>query len=103
MMVLDESIALLVAAGCAAAGAAVGVWWKRRRSDAASPRQLDRAQTARIEERFDRLETLAETMAVEIERMSEGQRFTTKLLLDRSASPAPSPIVPDPARQPTPH
>jgi hypothetical protein len=44
------------------------------------------------DERLARIETAVETMAVEIERISEGQRFVTRLLAEReksSALPAP--------------
>ena len=39
-------------------------------------------------ERLMRIETAVESMAIEIERISEGQRFTTKLLSERGAAPA---------------
>lgn len=35
--------------------------------------------------RLDRIEHAVEAIAVEVERISEGQRFTTKLLADRAA------------------
>ena len=35
--------------------------------------------------RLERMEAAIETMAIEIERISEGQRFTTKLLSERAA------------------
>lgn len=38
--------------------------------------------SAAIEARLERLETAIEAMTVEIERVTEGQRFTTKLLSD---------------------
>jgi hypothetical protein len=44
----------------------------------AAPKQLES-----IDERLARIEQAVETMAVEIERISEGQRFTTKLLAER--------------------
>jgi hypothetical protein len=61
-------------------------------------RRLDRRETAsapalaKIEERLGRLETGIDAIAVEVERISEGQRFTTKLLAERvSASGASRP------------
>ena len=55
-------------------------------------------------ERMTRLEQAVESIALEVERISEGQRFTTKLLAERaqgepmrSASPA------EPIRRSTPH
>ena len=41
------------------------------------------------DERFDRLEQAVDAIAIEIERMSEAQRFTAKLLSERAAQPAP--------------
>ncbi len=38
---------------------------------------------ARIEQRLERMEQAIDAMAVEMERVSEGQRFTTKLLSER--------------------
>lgn len=37
------------------------------------------------DERLDRLEQAVDAIAVEVERISEGQRFVTKLLTDRRA------------------
>jgi hypothetical protein len=41
--------------------------------------------TARIEEQLSRLEQAVDAVAVEVERISESQRFATKLLADRTA------------------
>ena len=38
------------------------------------------------DERLRRIEQSLEAIAVEVERISEGQRFTTKLLSDRAAA-----------------
>lgn len=37
--------------------------------------------------RLERMEQALDTIAVEVERISEGQRFTTKLLSERTKSP----------------
>ena len=42
------------------------------------------ASLAGIEQRLARIESAIDTMAVEVERISEGQRFTTKLLSERT-------------------
>ena len=42
-------------------------------------------------ERLKRIEATVESMAIEIERISEGQRFTTKLLADRGTANAALP------------
>ena len=38
--------------------------------------------------RLERMEQAIDAIAVEIERVSEGQRFTTKLLSERTGTPA---------------
>jgi hypothetical protein len=38
--------------------------------------------TGNLEERLTRIEQAVDAIAVEVERISEGQRFTTKLLAD---------------------
>jgi hypothetical protein len=38
-----------------------------------------------IEDRLSRLEAGVDAIAIEVERISEGQRFTTKLLSERTA------------------
>jgi hypothetical protein len=42
-----------------------------------------------VEERLARIENAVEAIAVEVERVSESQRFTTKLLAERAADEAP--------------
>ena len=46
----------------------------------------DPKRVERLEERMARLEGTVESMSSEMERLSEGQRFMTKLLSDRAAS-----------------
>lgn len=41
-----------------------------------------------LAERLDRMEQAMDAIAVEVERISEAQRFTTRLLSERSAGPA---------------
>jgi|SRR5690242_1228062 hypothetical protein len=43
------------------------------------------SNNAALESRLARIEEAVDTIAVEIERMGEGQRFVTKLLSERSA------------------
>jgi hypothetical protein len=44
------------------------------------------------EERLERIEHSLDAIALEVERISEGQRFTTKLLSERARSPESSSI-----------
>jgi len=41
-----------------------------------------------VSARLERMEQAIDSIAVEVERISEGQRFTTKLLTDRVPAPA---------------
>jgi hypothetical protein len=56
--------------------------------------------TAITDPRFERLEQAVESIAIEMERVSEGQRFVTKLLIDR-APPVPE-LLPPGQRRGTP-
>ena len=47
-----------------------------------------RPGSAITDARFERIEQAVESIAIEMERVSEGQRFVTKLLIDR-APPLP--------------
>ncbi len=49
------------------------------------------------DERMARIEAAVEAIAIEVERISEGQRFTTKLLSERAALP----VAPGTAAKPT--
>ncbi len=40
--------------------------------------------------RLDRIEQAVDAVAIEVERISEGQRFTTKLLSERAGDAAPT-------------
>jgi hypothetical protein len=101
---LDEPLAAVAATALAVTGAALGAWWQRRRRPPPQrvvPGDIDRQL---MDARFDRLEQLAEQTALEVERVAEGQRFTTKLLAERMAPnvlPAGSPGRP--AEHRTPH
>ena len=57
-----------------------------------------------LADRVERVERLMETMAVEIERLGEGQRFMIKVMSDKPALPAADTSGPrSPGRVITPH
>jgi hypothetical protein len=56
--------------------------WARRLERGSDPPRLPPDLTARME----RMEQGIDSIAIEVERISEGLRFTTKLLADRAAS-----------------
>lgn len=47
----------------------------------------------RVSQRLDRLEQAVDTIAVEVERISEGQRFVTKVLVERPQSSNKPPVA----------
>jgi hypothetical protein len=59
----------------------------RRQDRAALPSTL----TPELERRLDRLESMVETVQVEVERMAEGQRFTTRRLSEGAVLPNAQP------------
>ncbi|TMG80664.1 MAG: hypothetical protein E6H78_18175 [Betaproteobacteria bacterium] len=61
--------------------------WKRASNGGSRPR-LDSDQ---IQRRLDQLQQTVEAMSIEVERISEGQRFVTKLLSDKAAAIASIP------------
>ena len=46
------------------------------------------ARLSEIADRMAKLDNAVDSMAVEVERISEGQRFVTKVLAERGATPA---------------
>lgn len=80
-----------VASVCWSAAFAWAKWLHYRRNQDTSPHELT--------QRLERIEQAIDTVAVEVERLGEGQRFTVKLL--RGASNEPN--DPGPYRANTPH
>ena len=46
-------------------------------------RELPESSLARLEERLERMEQAIDAMATEVERVADGQRFTSRLLAER--------------------
>jgi predicted TPR repeat methyltransferase len=67
--------------------------WIKYRAKRISGTNVD-ARLMEIAERIAKLDNAVDSMAIEVERISEGQRFVTKLLADRGTTPA----LPDAAR-----
>ncbi len=61
----------------------VRLWVSRSRSTQAPPAQLEP-----VMDRLLRIEQTLDSVAIEVERISEAQRFTTKLLSDREKTSA---------------
>ena len=62
----------------------VSAWAKKLENESKRP-----ALPAEIANRLERMEQSIDAIAVEVERISEGQRFTTKLLADSTNTPLP--------------
>lgn len=67
--------------------------WARRmdRKGQATPVPAD------LSPRLDRIEQAVDAVAIEVERVSEGQRFTTKVLAELRSLPSPKPLEAWPA------
>lgn len=72
-------VIIVVAIVSGAFVSALKIWVNRGHRNALPPRALEQ-----IEARLTRMEQAIDSVAVEVERISEGQRFTTKLLAERS-------------------
>ena len=70
------TIAIVTVGSYASIKATNRIWGKDKH---ATPRELDD-----LRERLEQLQQSMDSVAVEVERISEGQRFTTRLLAERS-------------------
>ena len=73
-------ITVFVCLAVTAIGVPIARAYARRLDREPSRREIPPDVTARLE----RMEQALDSIAIEVERISEGQRFTTKLLADRS-------------------
>jgi hypothetical protein len=71
----------------------IRAWARRIEQGGRADPALDDEARARLE----RMEAAIEGMALEVERIAEGQRFTTKLLAERGAMAAAAPVAAAPA------
>ena len=77
-------ITLFVMAGLTAIGVPIARAYARRIDREAGQPKVQPELAARLE----RMEQALDAIAIEVERISEGQRFTTKLLSERKETPA---------------
>lgn len=66
----------------------VRAWSRRIEGRGKSPAAL----SPDVAERLERIERAVESIAIEVERISEGQRFVTKVLADRGEIPKLPPV-----------
>ena len=76
-------------------------WLARPRQD---PQIASEDHVYRLEQRLASIEHAVQAIAIEVERMGEGQRFTARLLADRFPPDAAAPrLAPEHRRADTPH
>ena len=88
-MILDDVLTFVgVVIGISCVTKIIVVWLQRRRPNTDGLEDLT--------QRLARIEQIVDTTAVEVERISEGQRFTSRLLAERRpvAGESPRPITP---------
>lgn len=85
-------IAFFVMCGVVAIGVPLARAFARRMDR----RSMGATVPPEVMQRLEHMEQAIDSIAVEVERISEGQRFTTRLLSERAGTPAAEP----PARQP---
>ena len=97
-----------VASGFALVAGVLGAWLGARFGTrrvveevlSALPTETNQLLTS---QQLSRLSNAVDAMSIEIERLSEGQRYAAKLLTERSAKPFPSAQVDRPPGVITPH
>ena len=82
------AIAFFVMIVLVAIGMPLARAWARRMDRRDTPPKFPSDVSARLE----RIEQAVEAMAVEVERVSEGQRFLTKIMTEMRSLPAPTPL-----------
>ena len=70
-------------------------WFRYREKTLAA-----RGSAASQDPRLARIESAIEAVAIEVERISEAQRFTTRLLTERHGAPAPAVGAGQPLKHP---
>lgn len=85
---LQETVAIIVVSAIVFIGAPIAVAisrfiWKRT-----TTRAVPAAANPDDTKRLERVEQAVDTIAVELERMTEGQRYITRLLSERNGAPA---------------
>lgn len=82
---MDENIARILIAGVIGVTISISMVAMAVAKMVSSRRrkELPDSTIARLQERLERMELAIDAMATEVERVAEGQRFTSKLLADR--------------------
>ena len=84
--VANFAVVAAIIIGMVASLSAITVWFVRGLQKKRPVRELPNA--FQFEQRFDQLQQSVDAIAVEVERIAEAQRFSAKLLAERSETPA---------------
>ena len=84
--VANFAVVAVIIVGMIASLCAITVWFVRTVQKKPPARELPNA--FQFEQRFDQLQQSVDAIAVEVERIAEAQRFSAKLLAERSDTPA---------------
>ena len=87
---MDENTMVIAVVGIAVNGVVIAIlgraWLSRRQP----PPPIPHEQLENIEMRLVQLQQAVDDVAIEMERVAEGQRFTAKLLAERGESDGPT-------------
>ena len=88
---MDENIARIIIAGVIGVTISISMVAMAitKMVSARRRKEMPESSVARLEERLERMEMAIDAMATEVERVAEGQRFTTKLLAERQVEGQP--------------
>lgn len=83
--VANFAVVAVIIVGMVGSLSGILVWMMRGLKQKTSAREL---ADPLYEQRFDQLQQSVDAIAVEVERIAEAQRFSAKLLAERSETPA---------------
>jgi hypothetical protein len=83
--VISFAVVGAVIVGMVASLSGILVWLVRSMKTKSLPRE--QPNILQFEQRFDQLQQSVDAIAVEVERIAEAQRFSAKLLAERSETP----------------
>jgi len=84
--VANFAVVAVIIVGLAGSLSSIVVWLVRGLNKKPAARELPNSPL--IEQRFDQLQQSVDAIAVEVERIAEAQRFSARLLAERSDTPA---------------
>ena len=84
--VANFAVVAVIIVGMVGSLSGILVWVVRGMKTKSLPRE--QSNVLQFEQRFDQLQQSVDAIAVEVERIAEAQRFSAKLLAERSETPS---------------